>query len=55
MYTLSCIDVIYIVEFTEGMKMRNIKKNGSAKKEDRDIDEDLKWVEENIPSTLGDT
>ena len=34
--------------------MRNIKKNGSAKKEGN-IDEDLKWVEENIPSTLGDT
>ncbi|KAL5270127.1 hypothetical protein ACHWQZ_G001003 [Mnemiopsis leidyi] len=44
-----------INEAFEGMKMRNIKKNGSAKKEDRDIDEDLKWVEENIPSTLGDT
>ena len=34
--------------------MRNIKKNGSSKKEGN-IDEDLKWVEENIPSTLGDT
>lgn len=41
----------------EGMKMRNVKKNGSAKKDtsDRDIADDLKWVEENIPSTLGDT
>lgn len=37
--------------------MRNVKKNGSAKKDtsDRDIADDLKWVEENIPSTLGDT
>ncbi|XP_063687400.1 transmembrane protein 87A-like [Bolinopsis microptera] len=38
----------------EGMKMRKIKKNGSTKKEGN-IDGDLKWVEENIPSTLGDT
>jgi len=43
-----------INEAFEGMKMRNIKKNGSSKKEGN-IDEDLKWVEENIPSTLGDT
>jgi len=36
------------------MKLRNINKNGSTKNEGN-IDEDLKWVEENIPSTLGDT
>ena len=39
------------------MKLRNIKKSGSssAKNGGGNLDEDLKWVEENIPSTLGDT
>ena len=38
---------------TEGMKMRNVKKNGGKK--EAALEDDLKWVEENIPSTLGDT
>ena len=46
-----------INEAFEGMKLRNIKKNGSTAggTKKTNIDEDLKWVEENIPSTIGDT
>lgn len=42
-----------INEAFEGMKMRNVKKNGGKK--EAALEDDLKWVEENIPSTLGDT
>lgn len=41
-------------EAFEGMKMRGVKNeaNGSAKA--NKVDEDLKWVEENIPSSMAD-
>ncbi|XP_005929411.1 transmembrane protein 87A-like isoform X1 [Haplochromis burtoni] len=41
-------------EAFEGMKMRGVKNeaNGSAKA--NKVDEDLKWVEENIPSSIAD-
>ena len=38
------------------MKLRNIKKNGAAtSRTGGHMEEDLKWVEENIPSSMADT
>lgn len=41
----------------EGMKLRNIKKNGAAtnRGSGAGMEDDLKWVEENIPSSMADT
>lgn len=37
-------------EAFDGMKMRNMKKEGNGTLKNRNADDDLKWVEENIPS-----
>ncbi|XP_045165634.2 transmembrane protein 87A-like [Mercenaria mercenaria] len=37
-----------------GMKNRTKQANGSPKQKQNSIEDDLKWVEENIPSTLSD-
>jgi len=41
----------------EGMKLRNIKKNGTTTNRagGASMEDDLKWVEENIPSSMADT
>ncbi|XP_061537485.1 transmembrane protein 87A-like isoform X2 [Phycodurus eques] len=47
-------DELMVNEAFEGMKMRGVKNepNGAARADK--VDEDLKWVEENIPSSMAD-
>lgn len=43
-----------ISEAFEGMKIRTIKSESNGTVKSNRMDEDLKWVEENIPSSLTD-
>ncbi|XP_050921564.1 LOW QUALITY PROTEIN: transmembrane protein 87A-like [Lates calcarifer] len=41
-------------EAFEGMKMRGVKSDSNGTAKPNKVDEDLKWVEENIPSSMAD-
>ncbi|GAA6231279.1 transmembrane protein 87A-like [Lates japonicus] len=41
-------------EAFEGMKMRGVKNDSNGTAKANKVDEDLKWVEENIPSSMAD-
>ncbi|XP_061637838.1 transmembrane protein 87A-like isoform X1 [Phyllopteryx taeniolatus] len=47
-------DELMVNEAFEGMKMRGVKNEPNGASRANKVDEDLKWVEENIPSSMAD-
>lgn len=44
-----------VPDISDTMKFRNTRNSTSSPRESRSVEDDLKWVEENIPSSLADT
>ena len=45
----------FLADISDTMKQRNARGSTSSPRESRTVEDDLKWVEENIPSSLADS
>lgn len=48
------VSILPLLSPSDGMKMRNLKKD-SPQNAVNEIDDDLKWVEDNIPAAIADS